>query len=218
MPNVVTLDMNTPSVQYLCKKDKRLAKVISMVGSIAYVPYCDNPYTFLIHEIIEQMLSVKVGQIIYGRLETLCNGRVTPETIMDLSDEEIRSIGTSNSKVNFIRSVTNAVMSRELDFSQLNSLSDSEAMSRLMAIRGIGIWTSKMYLMFVMDRPNILPVEDVAFLQAYQWLYKTDDRNKDSVINRCKKWSPYSTTASRYLYRALDMGFTKNEFHLYKED
>lgn len=218
MPNVITLDMNTPSVQYLCKKDKRLAKVISMVGPITYVPYCDDPYAFLIHEIIEQMLSVKVGQIIYGRLETLCNGSITPETIMELSDEELRSIGTANSKVNFIRSVTNAVMSRELDFSQLNNLSDSEAMSRLMSIRGIGIWTSKMYLMFVMDRPNILPVEDVAFLQAYQWLYKTDDRNKDSVINRCKKWSPYSTTASRYLYRALDMGFTKNEFHLYKED
>lgn len=173
MPNVVTLDMNTPSVQYLCKKDKCLAKVMNMDGSITYVPYCDVPYAFLIHEIIEQVLSVKVGQIIYGRLETLCNGRITLETIKVLSDEEIRSIGTANSKVNFISSVTNAVLSGELDFSQLNSLSDSETMSKLMSIRGIGIWTAKMYLMFVMNRPNILPIEDVAFLQAYHWLYKT---------------------------------------------
>lgn len=58
MPNVVILDINTPPVQYLCKKDKRLAKVISMVGSITYVPYCDDPYAFLIHEIIDQMLSM----------------------------------------------------------------------------------------------------------------------------------------------------------------
>ena len=68
MPNVVTLDMNTPSVQYLCMKDKRLAKVINMVGSITYAPHIGNTYSFLIHEIIEQMLSVKAGQKIYGRL------------------------------------------------------------------------------------------------------------------------------------------------------
>lgn len=218
MPNVVILNMNHPAVQYLCKQDKRLAKVINMVGAIRYTLHCEDPYAFLIHEIIEQMLSVKVGQIIYGRLEALCDGEISPEAVKRLSDEEIKSIGTANSKVDYIRNVTNAVLSGELDFSQLESLSDLEAMRKLMAVRGIGIWTAKMYLMFVMDRPNVLPVEDVAFLQAYQWMYKTNDRSKDSVAKRCKKWSPYSTTASRYLYRALDMGFTKNEFHLFKED
>lgn len=65
MPNVVTLDMDHPAVQYLCKQDKRLAKVISMVGSITYVPYDEDVYSFLVHEIIEQMLSVKAGQKIY---------------------------------------------------------------------------------------------------------------------------------------------------------
>lgn len=88
MPNVVTLDMNTPSVQYLCKKDKSLAKVISMVGPISYFPHKENTYSFLIHEIIEQMLSVKAGQKIHGRLEALCNGKVMPERITALSDDE----------------------------------------------------------------------------------------------------------------------------------
>ena len=79
MSEIITLDMNTPSVQYLCKKDKRLAKVISMVGPITYEPHDEDPYSFLVHEIIEQMLSVKAGRVIYERLETLCNGNVSPE-------------------------------------------------------------------------------------------------------------------------------------------
>ena len=68
MSEIITLDMNTPSVQYLCKKDKRLAKVISMVGPITYEPHDEDPYSHMIHEIIEQMMSIKAGQAIYRRL------------------------------------------------------------------------------------------------------------------------------------------------------
>lgn len=83
-------------------------------------------------------------------------------------------------------------------------------------MRSIGLWTAKMYLIFVLNRQNVLPVEDVAFLQSYKWMYKTDDISKNSVMKKCKKWSPYSSIAARYLYRALDIGLTKSEFHLYK--
>ena len=96
MPNVVTIDMSTPSVQYLCKKDKRLAKVISMVGSISYVPHEEDAYAFLVHEIFEQMLSVKAGQKIYSRLEELCGEEISSVRIAALIDEQIRSTGTSN--------------------------------------------------------------------------------------------------------------------------
>ncbi|MCC8014242.1 MAG: hypothetical protein LIO87_03520 [Eubacterium sp.] len=85
-----------------------------------------------------------------------------------------------------------------------------------MKILGIGKWTAKMYLIFVLDCPDVLPVEDAAFLQAYKWLYKTEDCSEKSVYKKCKKWKPYSSIAARYLYRALDMGYTKKEFHLFK--
>lgn len=216
MPNVVTLDMDTPSVQYLCKKDKRLAKVISMVGPISYVPHDEDTYAFLIHEIIEQMLSVKAGQKIYDRLENLCGGHVSPEKINMLSDDEIRTIGTSSSKVKCIRNVTDAVISGDLDFEMLDTLSDEEVILSLTKLHGIGKWTAKMFLMFVLERPDILPAEDGAFLQTYRWAYKTDDCSEKSVYKKCKKWSPYSSIASRFFYRALDAGMTKEEFHLYK--
>ncbi|MBE6874170.1 MAG: DNA-3-methyladenine glycosylase 2 family protein [Ruminococcus albus] len=216
MSELITLDMDTASVQYLCNKDKRLAKVISMVGTITYEPHNENPYSFLIHEIIEQMLSVKAGQKIYSRLEDLCDGMVTPKRITALSDNEIRGTGTSSSKVRCIRSVTEAVLYGDLDFDKMDTLSDEEVICSLTKLHGIGNWTAKMYLIFVLNRQDVLPIEDGAFLQVYRWMYKTQDCNKETVQNKCKKWKPYSSVAARFCYKALDTGMTKEEFHLYK--
>ena len=183
----IVLDKNNPSVQYLCEKDKRLAKVISMVGPISYIPHGEDTYSFLIHEIIEQMLSVKAGQKIYGRLEDLCNGKVTPERIAALSEDEIRGTGTSSSKVRCIRSVTEAVLCGDLDFDRMDTLSDEEVICTLTELHGIGNWTAKMFLIFVLNRPDVLPVEDGAFLQTYRWVYKTDDCSEESVGKKMPK-------------------------------
>lgn len=216
MADVVTLNMGTPSIQYLCKKDKRLAKVISMVGPITYTTHDDDPYAFLIHEIIEQMLSIKAGATIYNRLVDLCDGHLTPEAINSLSIEQIRSTGTSSTKASYIKGMTENVLSENLVFDDLIEMSDEAVFKKLLSLRGIGQWTAKMYLLFVLDRPDILPYEDVAFLQSFAWMYNSKDRSKESVIKKCAKWKPYSSIASRYLYRALDTGLTKEEFHLYK--
>ena len=217
MPSVITLDDQHPAVQYLCKKDKRLAKVIRMVGPITYVPHSEEKiYSFLVHEIIEQMLSVKAGRKIFGRLEDLCGGKVTPENVNAFSDSELQGIGTSSSKVRAIRAVTNAVLNGDLDFKEMRQLSDQEIIKKLTSLHGIGNWTAKMFLIFVLDRPDVLPVEDGAFLQTYRWLYKTTDCSKNSVHKRCQKWKPYSSVASRYFYRALDMGLTREDFHLFR--
>lgn len=217
MPNVITLDMNHPAVQYLCKKDKRLEKVISMVGPITYETHVDAPYAFLVHEIIEQMLSVKAGAKIYSRFEALCDGDVTPKRVLSLSVEDIKSTGTSTSKATYILGITRAIQDRILNLDNLNSMTDADVISTLTKQRGIGKWTAKMYLIFVLNRPDILPYEDAAFLQTYRWLHQTDDCSTTSIKRKCAKWNPYSSIAARFLYRALDMGFSKEKFHLLKE-
>ena len=216
MADRITVKLDSPEVLYLCKRDRRLAKLISMVGEINYEPHDGNSYAFLVHEIIEQMLSVKAGQVIYRRLEDLCAGEVTPDRIDALSDDQIKSTGTSKAKVEYIRNITAAVKSGTISDEILATMTDTEAIHELTKIRGIGKWTAKMYLMFVLNRPNLLPFEDGAFLQVYRWLYKTDDCSEKRVCKRCEKWSPYSTLASRFFYRALDSGLTKQEFHLFK--
>lgn len=181
MGKVIALNSESKSIQYLIRKDKRLAKVISMVGDISYIPHSDDPYSFLIHEIIEQMMSIKAGQKIYNRLEILCNGNVTPDAISKLTDEQIRSTGTSNAKVSYIRNVTNAVETGQLDFMALSIAPDEEVIKILTSLRGLGTWTAKMYLLFVLNRQDVLPYEDGAFLQSYRWLYKTDDCSPSSI-------------------------------------
>lgn len=210
---IIILDNNSPEIQYLCKKDKRLAKVISMIDPITYETHDEDLYEFLIHEIIEQMLSIKAGNKIFSRLVDLCDGKITPSKMNKLSDDQIKSIGTANSKVSFIRSITNAVLNGELGFNSLKEMNDSDVFKYLTSFKGIGKWIANMYLIFVLNRMDILPTNDAAFLQSYEWLYKTTDRSDISIR---KKWKPYSSIASRYLYRALDSGLTKTKFYLYK--
>lgn len=216
MEKTITLDRSSPEIEYLCKKDKRLAKVISMVGPLTYQVHNADPFNFLVHEIIEQMLSIKAAAKIYSRLVALCDGIICPDTINSLTFEQMRTIGISTSKVSYIREITNQILSGQLSLLALQEMSDKEVIKYLTKIRGIDTWTAKMYLIFVLNRPDVLPVEDGAFLQSYKWLYNTDDVSKQSIEKKCHKWKPYSSIASRFMYRALDMGFTKERFHLYK--
>ena len=97
-------------------------------------------------------------------------------------------------------------------------MTDEAALKELVSLRGIGTWTAKMYLIFVLGQTGYPAIRDVAFLQSYKWLYKTEDVSRASIEKKCKKWKPYSSIAARFLYRALDMGFTKKEFHLFKRN
>ena len=214
--NKTTLFTNdSPEVVYLKSRDRRLAKVIELVGEVEGREHND-PYTFLVHEIIEQMLSVKAGARIYNRLEDLCGGSICPEAIESLADEEIRNAGMSTAKVEYIRILTNAVNTGALNFSRLEDETDATIIKELTSLRGIGNWTAKMYLIFVLGRLDVLPYEDGAFLQTYRWMYKTDDISSASIKKKCKKWSPYASVSARFMYRALDMGLTKQEYHLFK--
>lgn len=216
MENLVVLNMDSPSIQHLKKRCKRMAKIIDVIGPITYGLNEYDAYTHLVFNIIGQMLSNKVADILSDRLCSLCDGKITPRAVDSLTDEQIRGIGISNAKTRYIRDVTNKVLSGELDFLKFPQMSDQEIINELTSIKGIGDWTAKMYLIFALDRQDILPYEDGAFLQAYKWAYKTDDLSPDSIKKKCKKWKPYSSVAARYLYRALDEGLTKEEFHLYK--
>ena len=165
MAEMIRLDIDSDAIRYLCGKDKRLARVIEMVGPLTYTPYQDS-YSFIVNQIIGQMLSNKVRDVIYGRLIDRCGGEVRMETVGRLTDEEIRSIGISGAKVRYIRRFTESMKSGEIDFAGFSQMSDEEIIKQLTKLPGIGRWTAKMYLIFSLDRPDVLPVEDVAFLAA----------------------------------------------------
>lgn len=203
-------------IVYLRSKDARLNKLVLKIGDIRCGRH-ENLFQFVVGEIIEQMLSIKVADILRDRFSALCEGDVCPEKVLALSVEQIRSIGVSKSKASFIHNYAQATADGVVCYDALSQLPDEEILKALTSIKGIGTWTAKMALIFVFERENILPYEDVAFLQGYKWLYNTSEVHKKFVIQKCKKWSPYASLAARYLYRAVDMGLTKSQFHLFKE-
>lgn len=207
----ICLTDSSEEIAFLIKRDKRLATVISSIGPICFTLH-DDGFGFLVHEIIEQMLSVKVGNRISARLLDMCQDKITPSSICGLGIDAIRRAGMSQAKAQYILTLSEAVMNSQIDLPGLETKTDQEVIRELTSLRGIGNWTAKMYLIFVLGRPDILPFEDGAFLQAYRWLYNTEDCKPESIKKKCRKWSPYSSIAARYLYRAIDSGMTKSKF------
>lgn len=200
------LTRENPAVRYLCERDERLSRLVAVVGSVECRPPSESPFAFLVHEITEQMLSVKAAERIFSRISSLCPAGLTPDALSGVSAEQLRSCGVSSRKATAILSLADSVRTGQLDLASLEAMSDEGVMSKLTSLRGIGNWTAKMYLIFVLDREDVLPFEDGAFLQAYRWLYQSSDCSRRAVEATCTPWKPHSSTAARFLYHALDAG------------
>ena len=202
---------NSPEIQYLADKDVKLKQLISCIGPLEYSTD-ENSYEFLVSTIIGQMLSNKVADVIFSRLYNLCGGKIEPEVIAEISKESFRAIGISSSKTETIFNLTNKFRSDRNLPQTLSSLPDKVVIDTLTEIRGIGNWTAKMYLIFVLNRMDVIPYEDGAFIQAFEKIYGITEtkRNKPLTQAYCARWSPYASIAARYLYLALDGGYLKD--------
>ncbi len=198
-------------IEYLKKQDSRLSKVIDRIGELDYTTYNNHTdsFLFLVREIVGQMISSNVKKVLFSRLVLLCDNAITPTTICNLNVEDLRKIGLSFSKSDYILNLAFLVKKGDINFELIDKLPDNEVLKALTSIKGIGNWTAKMYLIFYLKREDVLPYEDGAFLQSYKWLYNTKVIKPESIIKRCKKWKPYSSIGARYMYRALDTGLTK---------
>lgn len=151
------------AVLRLMNKDKRIVKLISYIGDIECKDHSDS-YAFIISETVGQMLSNKVAKVINLRLLDLCVGTISIDKVSQLSFEQLKTIGLSKAKCEYVIEFTKSVIEGTLNLSSLHLLSDDKVIYELTRIRGIGTWTAKMYLLFVLQRSDVLPIEDVAFL------------------------------------------------------
>jgi len=206
--------MNEEAIIHLKKVDSRLAKVIDTIGPLS-ISTPTNPFLFIVREIVGQMISAPVKRIIFNRLLEIAGGDITPSSIHKLSPEQIKKTGLSFKKANYIWNLSKIILSGQFSFDSINNLSDSEVIKSLIQIRGVGKWTAKMYLIFYLQRQDVLPYEDGAFMQSFKWLYDVNNPSISYVERRARKWKPYSSIAARYLYIALDSGLTKNEIGVF---
>ena len=185
-------------IDELKSNDKKLAEVIDKIGMIKRGV---NPDLFsaLINAIVGQQISTKAQKTIWKRMQTALI-EVNPESILSLSDTELQSLGLSFRKVEYIKNIAEKVHARALDLSKLQFLTDDEVCSELSKLKGIGIWTAEMIMLFSMQRKNIVSFGDLAIVRGMRMLYHHREITPEKFAKYKRRYSPNGSLASLYLW------------------
>lgn len=190
---------------HLSNKDPILGKLISHIGDYE-LEINKNYFVRLISSIIGQQLSVKAADTIFTRVKNLC-GEITPQNILSIDDDKLRSTGVSRPKIKYIKHLSEEVINNRIDLNNLIFLSDEEVISELTKIKGIGRWTAEMFLIFSLGRLDVFSTADVGLRRAIKWLYNSDDSFDISILNEIiDNWKPYRSIASLYLWEVINIG------------
>ncbi len=164
-------------------------------------------YGALVRAIVGQQLSTKAARSIFVRLTERFEGRTpTPQEVLADEPEELRAAaGLSRAKVSYLRSLAEHSLSGELELERLDELPDEQVISELVAVKGIGVWSAHMFLMFHLQRPDVLPVGDLGIRHAIERAYDLSEIPDAATMERiAAPWRPHRTLACRYLWRSLD--------------
>ena len=189
--------------QYLSNKDKILKKLIQTYKN-EYLNLNSNYFHSLINSIIGQQISVSAADSMKTKFFKL-KRNITPQTVSKLRTTDLRKCGLSRQKILYIRNISKFFLQNKKFIKNINKSSEEEIYNNLIEIKGVGNWTIHMFLMFSYGSSNIFPTGDLGFLKAISKLYKVQLPISERKLKLLyKKWSPYSSQATWYLWRSLD--------------
>jgi DNA-3-methyladenine glycosylase II len=193
------------AVIHLKKSDPVLRAIINRVGPCR-MEFGPAEFCSLAEAIVYQQLNGKAAVTIFKRFAALAGEPLTPEGILKLSDEQLRGVGLSKQKSAYLKDLAAKTASGLLDFSRLPELSDQEVIKHLTQVKGIGVWTAHMFLMFSLRRPNVLPTGDYGVQMAVKKHYKKRKLPKPKDMEKiARAWEPYRSVACWYMWRSLDI-------------
>ena len=187
----------------ILQKDRIMKKIIQNVGpcTIRKIP---NPFEALIDGIITQQISDSAGQAIALRFRQFFNGKFpTPQMILEYNEIELKSVGLSRMKSQYILDISQKVINGELNFKKFSKLEDEEIISQLIKIRGIGRWTAEMYLIFGLGRKDIFPLGDLGLINGIKKIYSLNNPDISDIKNISNKWKPYRTFGTWYIWKGV---------------
>ncbi|MDD1703531.1 MAG: DNA-3-methyladenine glycosylase [Methanoregula sp.] len=185
-------------LDHLRLRDKKLGSAIDEIGMIEREVTPDL-FTALVASVASQQISAKAAETVWARMEDRF-GAITPETIASATVEEIQQCGMSTRKAGYIKGIGVAVTEGSLDLPGLRDLPDGEIIARLSALNGVGTWTAEMILIFSMGRPDVVSWDDLAIRRGMMKLYGTTTLDKAQFGQYRKRYSPYGSVASLYLW------------------
>ncbi|MDD5862278.1 MAG: DNA-3-methyladenine glycosylase 2 family protein [Prevotella sp.] len=186
-------------IDYLKSRDKRLGAVIDQTGHI-YRRVIPNLFAALVHSIIGQQISTKAHETIWKRMNEGI-GAITPQTIDAMALEDLQKYGMTFKKVGYIKSTAHKILTGEFNIEKLSEMTDEEVCTELSKLDGIGTWTAEMLMIFSMQRPNIVSYKDLAIIRGMKRLYHHKEMTKERFERYRKRYSPYGSVASLYLWK-----------------
>lgn len=188
--------VNQRDLKQLIKRDKIFARIYKQYG--APPDWSREPgFISLSRIILEQQVSLASANAHFQKLNSYL-AEFSPSNILKLTDEEMRSCQISRQKGKYLRALSNAILNREIDLMKLSNLSEREIRTQLTSLKGIGRWTSDIYLMFCMQAKDILPLGDIAVVNAIREL--SDANTSDEIVLLSEKWQPLRSLAAYFFW------------------
>jgi DNA-3-methyladenine glycosylase II len=205
--------MTAAACKQLAASDPTMAALIERIGKIDLATRLarrkeerpNDAYGALLRAIVGQQLSTKAARTIYGRvLDLFDGGTPSPEQLLEAEESDLRGAGLSGRKVEYIRDLASHVIEGELELDRLDQLDDAEVIEEIVAVRGLGVWTAEMFLMFHLERPDVLSGGDLGIRKAVQIEYGLEEMPPPAkVLEIGEPWRPHRSLASLYLWESL---------------
>ncbi len=185
-------------ISYLSQKDRILGEAIARLGKVERTVIPDL-FQALVFAVIGQQISAKAAETIWNRLRN--EGEITPSGILEISPEVIQRCGLTYRKVSNLKEIADAVYSGSFNLTELKSFTDSQVIKSLSTLKGIGTWTAEMLLLNSMERPDVVSFGDIAIKRGMMKLYGLSEITRDQFQDYRRRYSPYGSVASIYLWR-----------------
>ena len=188
----------------LSKKDLVLRKIIVKYYK-GFLTTRNNPFFSLCRTIVGQQISTKAADSIWAKFEKKCKRKIKPKTILKISSRNLKSAGLSRQKVSYLKNIAKAFVNKSFDVKKLKKMNDIDAINYITKLKGLGVWSAEMFLMFNLNRPNIFPIKDIGLLRAISKNYKTSYPPSKKFLEKISKiHDGYRTIFTWYMWRSID--------------
>jgi DNA-3-methyladenine glycosylase II len=194
------------AILHLKTADPTMRAIIERVGPYR-IQYAEPDFEALVRSIVLQQLSGKAARAIFTRLKgaVATDSRMRPEEMLALASDELRRLGLSQQKAKYLHDLAEKVLAGVVDFSRVHAMSDQGVIEHLSLVKGIGVWTAHMFLIFALRRPDVLATGDLGIRAAVRKAYRLRDMPKPARVEKiAATWHPYCSIACWYLWRSLE--------------
>ena len=188
----------------LSKKDPILRKIIKKYKK-GFLTTRNNPFFSLCRTIVGQQISTKAADSIWSKFEKKCKKRIVPNTVLKLPSRDLKKAGLSRQKVSYLKNIAKNFINKSFDVRELKKMDDDEAINYITKLKGLGVWSAEMFLMFNLNRSDIFPIKDIGLLRAISKNYNTSYPPSKKFINKVsKKHMGYRSVFTWYMWRSID--------------